>query len=511
MQQFYQIKPIGVNIDIAPIEAGDSVWSEALNMVPKPGAMVRARGYEAIYGSPLFPPIYLQYSPQLGVQTWMYCGSSNIGSIDQSGVHRDLTPDSLSSPVAENGWTGGNLNGLAVLNAVENEPYYWFAGQSQAQPLPGQRPNTRYRIMRPFKYHLVGLGYTDSNGDFRDGVQWSTASDPGQIPSTWVPAAENEAGDNFLADENGDIIDGLALRDSFYIYKQDSVYEMTYTGGVEVMRFRKVFGTVGVLTRNCVVRVKGTHVVLGNGDIYRHDGQNMSSIVDGVIRRKFFATIDATNFANSFCLYSESEEEVWFCVPTTGNTRPNLALVWNVTTGAFGYRSIPDADFAATGVITDVIPGGENWESDAGQWNADTSAWLETELGSTEDRVLIADAQKSQLYAGNTTTYADGEAYESRVSKYGLAFDAPYAEKILHRVWPHISGPSDTVYTLTLFNQRDPRAPLEQVYKTTFLQGTEGVPVTAAVRYGGVRIETQEGVDWEIAGVDFEAQIRGRF
>ena len=511
MGLYTRISPIGVNLDVDPIEAGDEVWNESLNMIPVPGAMVRAKGYTEIFATPLFDPLYLQYTPQLGDPHWAYCGADNIGVIDETGAHLDITPASLTSTVQENGWSGGNLNGLCVLNAVENEPYYWFNGQPLALALPGQRASTRYRVMRPFKYHLVGMGYTDAAGDFRDGLHWSNAADPGQIPDSWVPTAENEAGDNILADENGDIIDGLALRDSFYIYKSDSVYEMSYVGGAAVMRFRKVFGTVGLLAANCVARVKGTHVVLGNGDIYQHDGQNQKSIIDGKLRKTYFKTIDDTNFRSSYVVYNEAQEEVWFCTPLEGEERPRLALVWSVTTNEFGYRTLPPADFAAVGVAYEPLAPDEVWDDDPLSWQSDTSLWLEAVLQATQDTILLADAEARKLYVGNTGTTANGADYNARVSKYGVALGNPQKDKMINRIWPRINAPTETVFKMTLYNQRDPMAALEKVYEKEFTQGVYGVPVTAVVRYCGVQIESEASVDWDIAGLDFDFMERGMF
>ena len=513
MSMYTRITLQGVNLDVDPIDLPPDVWTEATNMVPEPGSMARANGYREVFPTPLFPPYYLQYTPQLNEPYWLYAGRTNIAVIDPAAAHSDITPGGTLPAVPENGWSGGNLSGLAVVNSAETGPYYWFNGIGpEALTLPGQRPNTRYRVMRPFKYHLVGMVVIGESSEIPDELHWSDASDPGQIPATWVPAADNEAGDNILADENGAIIDGMSLRDSFFIYKQDSVYEMTYVGGNSVMRFRKVFGTVGILTQNCVVRVKGTHIVLGNGDIYQHDGQNIKSLADGVIRDTFFATIDDTYYRNSFAVYLEAKEEVWFCVPTTGSERPNLALVYSVDTGTFGYRQLPDADFAATGIIAvDGTAPVEDWDTDAQAWNEDTTSWLNQTLSVTEDAILIADADGEKLYQGDTGTTADGVGYGSSVGRLGLDLQDPQREKAIRRIWPRINAPADAAFTLELFNQRDPMAGQEVVGSYNFVPGTEGVAVNVNARYLGMRISTEDNVAWSLGGVDIEYLPRGGF
>lgn len=507
---YTRLNPMGVNFDVDAIEVNGAAYQGVTNMVPRIGKMVRAKGYSEIWPTPLYPPYYLQYTPQLSNPFWIYCGTSGIATIDATGAHVDRTPAELTEPVGPNEWTGGNLNGIAVINAQENDPFYWFDGQATAEVLPGLRPNTRYRVMRPFKYHLIGLNYTDGVGNYDDALQWSDAADPGQLPATWLPADDNEAGDNILADENGAIIDGQALRDSFFIYKQNSVYEMLYTGGNEVFRFVKVFGTTGLLTRNCIARVKGTHVLLGNGDIYQHDGQNVKSIIDGKLRRAFFATIDQQNYQASFVVYLEQDEEVWFCVPTTGNTRPNLALVWNAITGDFGYRAIPEADFAAAGVVG-AQEEEEIWEGDDQAWDDDTSTWLQQTLSATEDSIVLADSLANTLNLASDSNQANGEPYSSGVSVWGLDLGDPSHLKAVRRLWPRVNAPMDTVFTVTMYAQDSPIAPKRLVQTFSYSPTDSGVAVDCNGRFVGWDFETDAQVEWDIAGFDVEYLTRGLF
>ena len=510
---YKRYSPLGLVTDVDPLELPYNFWTDTANLVPRVGGMQRALGYVEVFPTPLFPPYFVMSTPQQGAPAWIYAGTSRIGVVNSTGAHSDVTPGTdLPLPVAENGWSGGNLNGIAVINSIENGPYYWFEGIAggEAAALPGMRAGTGYNLMRPFKYHLVGLGVSDANGDYLDAVHWSDAADPGQVPASWVPTTENEAGDNILADERGAIVDGLSLRDSFFIYKQDSIYEMTYIGGNLVFAFRKVFGTVGALSTNCVVRVKGTHVVLGNGDIYRHDGQNLTSLVDGKVRDAFFSTLDDQYFRNSFVVYLEPREEVWFCVPTTGYTRPTLALVWHVTTGEFGYRLLPDADFAAAGVLGEIAAP-ETWDEQGTEWNQTTKVWFDQTINQTEDAILIADAQKQKFFLANSSNQADGEGYQARVSKFGMSLDDPQTEKAIRRIWPRINAPDGTAFKMDLLNQRDPMAGPELLQTVEFTPGRDGVAVNVNARYLGLRIYSDDSVTWDISGMDIAYLPRGMF
>jgi hypothetical protein len=64
---------------------------------------------------------------------------------------------------------------------------------------------------------------------------------------------------------------------------------------------------------------------------------------------------------------------------------------------------------------------------------------------------------------------------------------------------------------MTLFNQRDPQSPIEQLQVLDFSPGTQGVAVNSNARYLGVRITGNDSVDWNISGIDIEYMPRGEF
>lgn len=506
---YKRFSPIGLNLDVDPVELPDDYYSGVTNMVPRNGKMMRARGYEQIYGDLLFAPYYLLYSPQLGEVFWLYAGLSNIAVIASNGTHSDITPAAMTQV---NGylWTGGNINGIAVVNSPENPPYYWFNGEAAAAVLPGMRDaSTRYNVVRPYKYHLVGLGVTDGGGSYSDALHWSDGADPGAVPGTWIPDAANEAGDNIIADENGAIIDGLSLRDSFIIYKQDSVYSMTYSGGSEVMRFGKLFSSSGILAVNCVVSVGGWHYVLGNGDVYRHDGQTMQSLVNGVVRDAFFKSIDPEYFRTSFVVHSEPYEEIWFCIPTTGQQRPNRALVLDLVSGRIGVRILPALDFAGAGVVSPT-QSVNDWDTDAGTWDGDVTSWTEAGYSQVEDSILVASAGQSKIYIADKGVTGAGIPYTANVERLGIMLEDP-REKAIRRIWPRINGAAGNEYVMTLYNQRDPSGDVEVLATVPFQTGGQGVAVNVNARYLGIGISSDSQSDWDIAGFDVEYLPRGAF
>lgn len=515
----------GLNTDVDPIEInqGDiKSWTSTVNMTPRNGRMERALGYQwqwSIDTTPgaevgaLTAPYYLDYSPQLSTSYWVYAGSDAVVVVDDAWGHTDITPIGGLVEVEPGEWSGGNLNGIAILSSPNNNPIYWSSGEVQAQVLPGLRAGTRYNILRPFKYHLIGMGVLSGDGTFEDALHWSDAADPGAVPDTWVPADDNEAGDNVLADETGKIIDGLSLRDSFFIYKQDAVYEMSYTGGLEVFRFTKVFRNAGALGKNCVVRVKGTHVVLGAGDIYQHDGQNYRSLGEGRVKKAVFGAIDTLNFERSFVCYLESENKVWICFPREGSDWPDTAVIWDPDTDAFGVRDIKPCSLIAPGVAGPPSVGAEEaWDDDGKTWNTDSSSWLQATIVQSQDSLVMADPVNSRFYVANTGTTADGDDYDSSLSVYGLDLGDPSVLKAVRRMRLRMQAPDSQSFALTVFGQDSPDDPPRQGPVVLFKgPQKEGIPVNINTRYLGFELRTQDALQWQCSGVDVSHFPRGPF
>lgn len=81
-------------------------------------------------------------------------------------------------------------------------------------------------------------------------VKWSSASDPNEVPFTWDETdPTSEAGEFLVPGAGESVVTGAILKDAFFLYKQNSVHSMTYTGGVYVFSFRQIFDGVGAISK----------------------------------------------------------------------------------------------------------------------------------------------------------------------------------------------------------------------------------------------------------------------
>jgi len=312
-----------------------------------------------------FEPRWIKPFPPLSNPLWVYGGDSEVHVWDGL-LHTDLTR--VSGPYTggpQNRWQGEVFNGVGIFNNGVDIPQMWpgMGVQTKLQDLANWPTDLRARWVRPFGFFLVAGWMIESNVDRPYRVRWSHPAAPGTIPASWALAdPTKDSGEIDLAETPDYVVDGLALGDLFMVYKERTVWGMQYVGGSQIFNFWQVLFERGLLWSDCVQAFPGGHFAVGQDDIYVHNGQRGSdkSVVQDRIKKWIFNQIDSDSFYNCFTLVNRSENEIWFCFPESGETFATIALVWNWTTGAWGFRDLPGIPFASAGVVAEETEG-DTW------------------------------------------------------------------------------------------------------------------------------------------------------
>jgi hypothetical protein len=296
-------------------------------------------------------------------------------------------------------------------------------------------------VIRAFKYHLFALNITDNGAAKPDTLWWSEGSQPGAIPQEWQPTPSNDAGDMVLADTPGVIVDGLALRDTFIVYKDFSSYALSYVAGQYVYIQRKLFLTTGLQARNCVMELSGEHWVFTGTDVIRHDGQNFTSVVQDKVRQALVNSIEPTKTAMCCVTSRHRNQQLWVAIPTTGNQHLNRAYVINVLTNDCGIRELPQIDFLARGLVN-LNEGSTSWDSDITPvaWDADIGMWDQQNYSPTEDSILMCAATANKLWSTDTTDAADGQPVPAFIERQSLPINENILRALVTRVVPRLDG-----------------------------------------------------------------------
>ena len=524
---------VGIVKDINPWQLPPNVWSDGNNVRAEHGAIVKSPGYAEVMATCPVDPYHITQIKEGSSAYWV------VGGLEKIYVHNgtawtNITRQTTGSDVdynatAKEGWTSTMLGGILVMANGYDQPQFW--GLSAGVPSVSTKMDnltnwaagagaTHYPVaVRSFRSFLVALNLTEAGTPFSRKVKWSTEAGVQSVPSSWDEnSATVDAGEYELADTKGPILDGMPLRDTFMIYKDDSVYSMSYIGTPFIFAFRQLSPSIGALTKNCVaVLSNGDHFILGKGDIYKNDGQKIESILPHKIRDYLFDFMDAANYEKSFVVADYGRTEMWACFPSADNASSQCtkAIVWNWTNGSFTIREIPD--LAHIGYGTETDPNAfTTWAAAVPTWSAALGWWSQT-WASQEDVLIMASPTDTKIYRNNSGNKEDTTDMVSYVERTGLIASENQGQpnastvKRIKAIWPkmEISG-SNTV----------------NVYVGTQMSTEEGVTWSSAIPFNpdsqskvscratgklyGVKFESTGDFYWRLDGYDIEVEDAGR-
>jgi hypothetical protein len=279
-----------------------------------------------------------------------------------------------------------------IINNPQLGPYYLNDGVTDFTPLPytaGQTWQARATVplvIRSHKEFLIALGTIVISTQAKDAnvIAWSAPATTTGIPFTWDPAdLSTIAGELYLSGQGGYVIDGLTLRDEFCIYSKNAIDFMRYVGGELLWAVRPLSCETGLLALNGVAEVYDRHVLLTKNDILLNDGNSLTSIVDGTVRRRIFDALNTSTYERSFLSVNEVDKEVWICIPERGSTYANLAVVYAWESDKVYLRdTVLDCVDACTGPKSSsmVTWAGvtTTWENSVKNWNTDKNSTFES-------------------------------------------------------------------------------------------------------------------------------------
>lgn len=498
----------GVIADELPHELPDGAWSDGLNVRFRDGYAQRITGHVTAFTDPVADPLYHVASYTIAAGNyWIYSGLVNSYAHDGTTL-TDITGTPLTGGV-EDRFTSCVLGGVYVQNNQVDIPSYW-GGTGVLADLPAWDSAWRAKSVRSFKVYLIALNVTKGGTNFGSMVKWSDAAEPGNLPISWDEAdATKDGGETDISETPDSIVDGLALGDSFVIYKQRSMFAMQYIGGNDIFRFYRLPGDHGTLTQNCIANTPSGHVVLTASDVVIHNGTEPQSLLTRKMRKWLFSQMSSDHYRKSFLVANHAQNEVWICFPAVGATSCNRALVWNYTDNTFGVRELPGATAGAFGPL--VVSASDKWDDDTDSWQDDTTAWDQVDISQADKRVLFASTDPGLYLADQSNRFA-GQPFTASLERRGLAFGDAAAVKTVRALFPRIDAPKGTVITIQLGGSMDAEtgyswsSPVGYVVGSTYRADT-----FATGRFLGLRISSSGSGLWRIKSMDFDFVRRGTY
>jgi len=375
---------------------------------------------------------------------------------------------------------------------------------------------TLCKSMRAFRSFLIALNITKDGVNFPRVVKWSTESATQTLPTSWNETTSTvDAGEFELADSKGDILDGLQLRDSFMIYKEDAVYSMTFVGTPFIFSFRQLSPTIGAIAKNCVAEFDGGHAIFGKGNFYINDGQRIKPILPMKLKEYVFQSIDGQQTNKCFVTADYGRTEILFCFTADGATtdQPNKAVVWNYITNTFTIRDIPDLSHIGYGNVGNPVRA-TTWAATTDTWESSTGPW--TMSYDLQDKVLLfADPGNTKLYRDNSGNKEDTTFMDSYIERSGLTLNEQgqpdqTTVKRISAIYPKMSISSDNEINVYLGTSMSTEEGITWNAPTTFNPNTQSkVSVRGTGKLYAVKFESTTDMDWELDGYAIDVKNIG--
>ena len=521
---------VGIVKDINPWELPPNVWSDGNNVRSEHGAITKSPGYAEVMATCPIVPLYITNLNTAADNYWIIGGTAAIHVFKESNTtwYNITGTSGPYSATAEENWTSTVLGGILIMTNGFDDPQFWALTNGEPSTstvmadLTAWPADTECKSMRAFRSFLVALNVNDSSGVSDVGysrlVKWSTEAATQTLPSSWdETSATVDAGTYELADTRGAILDGLPLRDTFMIYKDDSIYSMTYVGTPFIFAFRQLSPSVGALTKNCVAEFDGGHFFFGNGDIYINDGQKVTSILPHKIRDYVFDFIDGAQYKKSFVVADYGNTEMWACFPTAENTSDqcNKAVVWNWTNKACTLRDLPNLSHIGYGSIADPNSF-TTWAAATGiTWSAALGAWSAT-WSTVENVLVMASLTDTKIYRNASGNQEDTTDMTSYIERTGMAMGAQGQEdrtsvKRIKAIWPRMEVSGANTVNVYVGTQMSTEEGVTWTSAYTFNPDSESkVSCRASGKLYGVKFESTGDFDWRLDGYDIELDDAGR-
>lgn len=501
---------IGISSDLTPEELGDGVWSSVSNMRFNNGYAERFKGTTKVFDTPAVTPYFLTPYATTTARYWVHCGLNAVYADD--GTTRTNMTGTAPTGAIDDRWTGGSINGVLILNNSKDAPTFW-AGTGTLTPIGGWDATHRAVAMRPFKNFIIALGITKGVNTFPHMVKWSTTLNPGAITAVgdWDETdPAKDAGEQDLAETPDIIVDCLPMGDVNIVYKERSMYAMSYVGAPYIFRFQRLPGDSGMLARGCAVNTPLGHVVLSAGDVVLNTGQGVQSIANGLVRNYIFSNISSTTYKRSFVTANPQKNEVWVCFPFGESESCNRAAVWNWIEKTWALRDLDSVTFGAFGQIN-YDAASSTWSADPDTWESDATSWNYNEYSPAESRLLMSHSIPAISLADTGTTDFGG-VISASLERTGMHFGDPYSVKTITAVRPKIDGVSGDSVSIQIGASMFPDSAVVWQTSQPFVIGSAiKIDSFASGRFLAIRFLNSAYGAWRIKSFDVEYVQSGAY
>tara|TARA_R110000737_G_scaffold744_1_gene2323 strand:- start:2730 stop:4493 length:1764 start_codon:yes stop_codon:yes gene_type:complete len=372
----------------------------------------------------------------------------NSGVVTQLQVTNFGTTYSANQALSASGGSGANLQ---ITTQITNCPF------------------TRVRAVDKSGPHILAINYDKATTEHPNDVAWSAEDDP----DNWAPAADNAAGSLTLREASSPLKCIVPLGENKAIYTDDQMFILSYLGSPFYFGYQTAMTSgVGAVSARSVVSVDRVNYGLSRRGLFMTDGNSVTRLGDGEgINRYILANISESEYPQVCAYHNKKNNEVIWSLPL-GDTKPNVEITYNYSTGVFSKKTSNVSAALESGVFPHVITA-----------SSSSSIYLEDESASAH------------------TTSALTKAHD---------LDDPYSIKEITSVRVGKIGSGDPLVQMGWANNIDDEPTFNPADSFYVNSEYKEYPVRTSGRYLFMKVSSSGDSDtWEISNIVIKGRIRG--
>lgn len=450
-------------------------WNTLRNVLTERGALISAPGERRLFNLSIKPTYHTSYVHTNGLVYLIVSDGLRVRAYSVAdGSSEDISPNPLVP------WLGGfvtfaNLNGVLVVNSWSDGLFYLAPPAVPAPfaaprigpgggggggavlgvltPLPGWDPEWLCREIVAYRYFLVAINMTEGGIKFPHKLRWSNSAAEGELPTEWVAALTNDAGDDLLGETPGVLVGGRVVRDSLFVVKEDAVYALNWTGGEFVMRTDRAHNSVGTRIQKCFASMRGSLAVFTSNDVLEFDGQNSLSLTLGRDSDSIFSTLSDSEWELSEVYVHEPSNTLWLGLASAGYAQLSGALIYNWKENTWGHKHLTFGHGFTSALITLTVDTPTWDELDTTPMVGPGLTWDEQRGGSWNKGLYQPSVQDVILFESNDTNTAwwasvlalndsnsDGTAKSCQAVRTGISLEGAPGVVMVREIWPEVVG-----------------------------------------------------------------------
>jgi len=424
----------GLVTDRMAAELPPTAQTSMVNVTADRGRLRSVAGEPKLFdlkiGSTWYRPLYSTvFVDSFGSDWLVVSDGQKIAAFAKDGTGEDITPADTTQ------WDGTRVsfvahNGILVVNHRAAGPYYWGNTGTKLQALPGWDAGWRCENVASYRYNLVALGMEEDGTRYPYKVRWSNSAAEGELPTEWVAAASNDAGDDLIGEDTGFIFGAALVRGDLWIVKDTAVYAMTYVGQPFIMSIRRLTNSVGTKLSHGFAEVRGSLIVMTGSDLLLFDGAQPKSLAEGRVRYTIDNDLGRPEYNAKDRLFFHNASNTVFLMGAADDEVYRDALMYNLEYGTWGHRQLRDV-YAMHEMNVQIAQGEGDWEHETVmEWDDETEfAWDSGLYASARPDVIVleSNAERTEFWAAAVVSFfgvnSAGESRRCEVERLAIPIE----------------------------------------------------------------------------------------